>query len=232
MSGAVTHPRAAARRGAVRARSWWGKAWLRAVEESAYAEADLRAGRRLARSGDVGAITVDTGSFVAAVVEGDDAWTVHAQCEPAGPWEVFIELVAAAAGRVGALLAGDLPHELVEQAEDAGFELLPYAGDLSWTCTCDPWTPPCRHALAVAHQLGWLLDTDPFVLVQLRGLTREDLLARLHASRGELVEAGDACDLECSGEDDPDLEVALEAADRARRALDLLAEGRSADHLF
>ena len=41
------------------------------------------------------------------------------------------------------------------------------------------------HALAVLHQLTWLVDADPFVLLQLRGLPRDELLARLHARAAE-----------------------------------------------
>ena len=95
--------------------------------------------------------------------------------------EAFVETVAAESGRVAALLAGDLPHALVEHAEEAGVELLPYGGELGATCTCEAWTDPCPHALAVLLQLGQLLDEDPFVLLHLRGLPREELLARLHA---------------------------------------------------
>lgn len=222
MSGAVVHPRAAARRGAVRPTSWWGRAWVRTLEEAAYAEADLKAARALARSGQIGQIIVDRGSVVATVAEGDDAWTVQVGCERVPDWEVYVELVAAASDRVASLLSGELPHELVEQADEAGVELLPYAGDLTWACTCDPWVPPCRHALAVGMQVGWLLDRDPLVLFHLRGLTREQLLARLHAHQGApAVE-----------QPDPDVDVAAEAADRARRALELLAEHRPVDHLF
>ena len=71
MSAAV-HPRIGPRRGAARASLWWGKAWVRAVEESAYAEGDLRAGRTLARSGHVGQVTTDEGGFVAAVQDEAD----------------------------------------------------------------------------------------------------------------------------------------------------------------
>ena len=54
----------APRRGGVRAASWWAKAWLRAVEESAYGEGDLRGGRALARAGAVGGITVAPGRLL------------------------------------------------------------------------------------------------------------------------------------------------------------------------
>ena len=41
MAGPVLHARLAPRRSAVRATTWWGKAWVRAVEEAAYAESEL-----------------------------------------------------------------------------------------------------------------------------------------------------------------------------------------------
>ena len=92
----------------------------------------------------------------------------------------FVEAVAAESGRLPALLAGDLPHALVEHAEEAGVELLPFGGELEASCTCSAWVDPCAHALATAYQVAWLVDADPFVLLALRGLSREDLLARLH----------------------------------------------------
>jgi uncharacterized Zn finger protein len=223
---AVAHPRAPARRGAVRASRWWARAWVRTLEEAAYAQEDLGEARRLARSGRIGPITVDAARFVAAVEEADETWTVSGGCTPLGPteWAMFAELVAAEAGRVAALLGGDLPHPLVEEGEEAGVELLPYAGDLTWACSCEPWTDPCRHALAVGYQVGWLLDADPFVLLHLRGRTREELLAAVHARA--------VADPDPDAEGDPDLAAALDAVLRARRALALLEEGQPVQHLF
>ena len=44
------------------------------------------------------------------------------------------------------------------------------------------WVDPCVHALAVLLQLAWLVDGDPFVLLQLRGLSPDDLQAELAAT--------------------------------------------------
>ena len=33
--------------------------------------------------------------------------------------------------------------------------------ELAAACTCEPWVDPCEHALAVLHQVGWLVDRDP-----------------------------------------------------------------------
>ncbi len=219
MNPTVLHPRVAPRRSAVRATTWWGKAWVRAVDEAAYAEAELVASRALARAGQVGQIGTEPGRFVASVEDRRGLWTVEGTVPVLDPADVdaLVETVAAESGRIAALLAGELPHGLVEHAEEAGVELLPYGGELGSSCTCEHWTDPCVHALAVLHQLAWLVDADPFLLLQLRGVPRDDLLARLHART--VAPDGDphADDLDA---DDPDLEAAVEAALYAARLLE------------
>ena len=212
-----THARIAPRTAAAaRARTWWGKAWLRAVEEAAYGDDDLRRGRALARAGKVGGILVEPGAFLASVDDGDQLSTVTGSVPVLDDLaaDALVQAVAAESGRVAALLAGDLPHGLVEQVEELGVELLPYGGELVTRCTCQPWTDPCRHGIAVLQQLGWLLEGDPFVLVALRGLERDDLLARVHTASGAAGDApADPLDL--------DLDVAAEAV---RQAAALIAE--------
>ena len=207
---AVLHPRVAPRRGGSRASTWGGKAWVRAVEEAAYADADLATARSLARGGHVGQIATEPGRYVASVDDAHGLWTVEGTLpvldDPGRA--ALVETVAAESGRIAALLGGDLPHDLVEQAEEAGAELLPSGFELGAACGCDHWADPCAHALAVLYQLAWLVDADPLVLCQLRGLPRDDLLAALHARR---TSAGDV---------DRDLDLAVEAALYAARILD------------
>jgi len=224
----TTHPRLPARRGGGSG-TWWSKAVLRAVEEAAFGEKDLRVGRRLARAGAVGAITVSEGGAVAAVSDGQDAFTVEVTVPvlDAADAAAFVELVAAESGRIGALLAGQLPHSFVEAVEEAGVELLPYGGELGSACSCDAWLDPCPHALAVLTQLAWLIQADPFVLTHLRGLPRERVLRDLHRLGRRPTDAT-APDLEPPGGGAPggsdevdDLVVAEDAAVRAARLLRL-----------
>ena len=217
---ATTHPRLPARRGGGSG-TWWSKAVLRAVEEAAFSVAELRKGRALARSGAVGSITVTEGGAVAAVTDGHDAWTVEVTVPvlDRGDAAAFTELVAAESGRIGALLAGQLPHSLVEAVEEAGVELLPYGGELGSACTCDAWLDPCPHALAVLTQLAWLIQADPFVLTHLRGLSRDRVLRDLHSLSRPLDRA--AADPPSAADADAldDLVVAEDAAVRAARLL-------------
>ncbi|MDZ5661467.1 hypothetical protein SFC79_06790 [Nocardioides sp. S-58] len=226
----TTYPRLAARRGAG-AGTWWSKAVLRAVEEAAFSAQDLRKGRALARAGAVGSITVAEGGAVAAVTDGQDAWTVEVTVPVLDESDAaaFTELVAAESGRIGALMTGQLPHSLVEAVEEAGVELLPYGGELGSACTCDAWLDPCPHALAVLTQLAWLIQADPFVLTHLRGISRERVLRDLHRITTPHVAVGDdggpggADATEPAGGPDQldDLVVAEDAAVRAARLLQL-----------
>lgn len=220
MSRAQTHPPYAERRAAT-VRTWWGRAWVRAVEESAYSDDDLRAGRAMARSAAVGGISLAPGQAIAAVSDQAGLWSVGLRLPVLddAAIDAVVEVVAAESGRVGALLSHDLPHALVEHAEEAGAELLPFGGELETTCPCEAWVDPCPHALAVLTQLAWLVDADPLALFLLRGLSRDELLARLHArEESAVVDDGAA---------DPDLllDVALDAAHRAQELLSTVEGG-------
>lgn len=226
----TTHPRLPARRSGG-AGTWWSKAVLRAVEEAAFSAGDLKAGRALARSGAVGSITVGEGNALAAVKDGHDAFTVEVTVPMLDQSDAaaFSELVAAESGRIAALLAGQLPHALVEAMEEAGVELLPYGGELGSACTCDAWLDPCPHALAVLTQLAWLIQADPFVLTHLRGLSRDRVLRDLHRITAPRA-SGRSVALGIGGDSTPrpgptgvdevdDLVVAEDAAVRAARLL-------------
>lgn len=239
---AVTHPREPARRGAHRPESWWGRAFLRAVEETAYDDAQLARARTLARSGRIGGLIVDAGSFAAAVDDSttdhgagrDGLWTVTGALPPLDreAARAFVEVVAAEHARDGsavdALLAGQLPHALVEHAEEAGVELVPYGGELGAVCTCASWQDVCVHALAVLHQLARLVDRDATVLMHLRGVPRDELLARLRVLPGFHGGPAAAARDPAGGpsEEVDDVEVALDAVLRARRLLEGGPEAR------
>lgn len=232
---AVTHPRFGPRRGTGPA-PWWSKAVGRAVEEAAYHTRDLRAGRAMARGGQVGALTIDRGNVFAAVQQGDDAWTVTVGLPVLAPEAVdtFVELVAAESGRIAQLLDGELPHQLVEDAEDAGVEVLPYGGELEAACSCETWAQPCPHALAVLTQLTWLIADEPLALLHLRGLPREQLLAALHeltTRRSAGVRSGETGPA-LDEETEADVEVGVDAALRAARIVELLEQGADVSDLL
>jgi uncharacterized Zn finger protein len=228
--GPVTFTRVPPRRSTTRAATWWGRAWVRAVEEAAYSENDLHAARALSRGGVFGQITVGHGQFVAACRDRADLWSVAGTVPELDPISrrAFVEVVAGESGHLAALLSGELPYRLVEHAEEAGVELLPYGGELGSACPCDSWVDPCVHALAVFLQVAWLIDADPLVLLRLRGLGPAELEAETLAMTAA---AADATDTRTDGAVD-DLATAMDAAARAARVLSLADDPSAAiDHL-
>ncbi|MEU9053516.1 SWF or SNF family helicase [Streptomyces sp. NPDC048384] len=165
------------------AQTWWGQAWLQALEESALDSGQLKAGRRLARAGAVGAVSVRPGR-ITAIVQGRDRTAHRADVLleelSTEQWDRFLDMAVERAGHVAALLDRDMPPHLVEDAAARGIELLPGMGDLEPECGCGAWDH-CGHTAALCYQVARLLDRDPFVLLLMRGRGERDLLDDLQA---------------------------------------------------
>jgi len=169
---------------AARSRTWWGRALVRSFEELTVDAGDLATARSLARSGRLGAIVV-LEAMASAVIDPGSTGPLMAQVKVdrlgADDWTTFAREAARESGYAAALEAGELPVDLVEHADEAGSELLPGPGDIDTACECDAWAQPCVHVLALLYQLAWHVDGDPYVLLLLRGRTREALLAEVSA---------------------------------------------------
>ena len=99
-------------------------------------------------------------------------------------WARVIDVVARRGRHVAAPLDGDLDPGLLDDAREAGVELLPTPGDLRPRCSCPDDVDPCKHAAALAYVVAAeAVDDDPFVLFHLRGRSRPALLDDLRAAR-------------------------------------------------
>jgi uncharacterized Zn finger protein len=107
-------------------------------------------------------------------------------------WARAIAAMAAEARFAAELLAGQMPHEIEEAFAAAGASLFPAgSADLQTSCSCPDWANPCKHVAATHYVLGEALDADPFLLFELRGRTRDEVLGALRAARaGSDPEAG------------------------------------------
>ncbi|MGW5766458.1 SWIM zinc finger family protein [Streptomyces tendae] len=183
---AALPPREAADEGF--AGTWWGNAWVTALEEGALDAARLERGRGYAERGHVDAITVTPG-LVLAYVQGSRArpYRVQVRLRTLGDadWDRFLDAAVERPGHIAALLDKELPHSLADLA-DHGVPLLPGPGDLTPQCSCPDSGHPCKHAAALCYQTARLLDADPFVLLLLRGRGERallDALSRRNATR-------------------------------------------------
>ncbi len=179
------------------AETWWGKAWVDALEHSARLDPNrLPRGRTYARSNRVEDLRVAPGEVLASV------WgrrrtpykvRVRVRTFSDAEWAKVIGAVAAKAAHAAALVDGELDPAVVDDARGAGVALLPDAGDLQPRCSCPDWADPCKHSAAVCYLVAGLLDEDPFRLLELRGKRRPDVLAAVRRARaGGGVGGGDA----------------------------------------
>ncbi|MFC9431048.1 SWF or SNF family helicase [Streptomyces sp. NPDC056987] len=163
------------------AATWWGRAWLKALEDTALDGQQLKKGRRTAREGAVGAVSVRPGRITAVVQDRDGTAQrsdVLLQRLSDEEWDRFLDMAVDRAGHIAALLDREMPPHLVEDAADVGIELLPGIGDLDPECGCEAWDH-CPHSAALCYQMARLLDQDPFLLLLLRGRSERGLLDEL-----------------------------------------------------
>ena len=167
--------------------TWWGRAWVDALERAGPGyESRLPRGRTYARKGAGRELEVRPGHIAARVVgrtgelyRVDIAVRTLADSE----WDQVTEAIAARASHLAALLDGELDPGIVDDAEAVDVQLLPTASDLRPDCSCPDWAEPCKHAAAVCYMVATELDRDPFTLFLLRGLGRDELIARVRAHR-------------------------------------------------
>ncbi|MFE9254528.1 SWIM zinc finger family protein [Streptomyces sp. NPDC006879] len=162
--------------------SWWGHAWVDALENRARDSARLLRGRAYAAEGRVQAITVTPGRIVAYVRGGRvRPYRAELRLETLAPedWDRLLDLIAADPAHLAALLAREVPRALADLAARAGVRLLPGPGDLLPVCSCPDHGRPCKHAAALCYQVARLLDDDPFALLLMRGRGERELLKAL-----------------------------------------------------
>ncbi|MER7820476.1 SWIM zinc finger family protein [Streptomyces sp. NPDC096153] len=172
------------------AATWWGQAWVDALEASTLDAGRLSRGRTYARKGMVGPITAAPG-VLRAEVEGSNPWpydaAVHLRVLTDAQWDTLLDAIAAQAGRTAALLDDEMPADLVDDARAAGVPLLPEPAELDPECSCPDWGYPCKHAAALCYATAAHLDDDPFWLLALRGRTKDAVLAALRTRRQALT---------------------------------------------
>ncbi len=174
------------RTGKETARSWWGKKWVEALESFGW-HTRLTRGRGYARSGQVVSIEIKPGEILARV-QGSKPKPYEVRIGlrriPRKDWTRLAEKLARKALFSAKLLAGEMPEGLDEAFRKGGVALFPKTKkDLETECACPDWENPCKHIAAAYYILAQELDQDPFLLLRIRGIEKEDFLAQVRAFR-------------------------------------------------
>ena len=102
---------------------------------------------------------------------------------PHGAWDEALALIGSRAGYISRLLFNEMPDEIERPLAESGVTLLPSKpGDMVSGCSCPDYENPCKHVAALCFSLATRLDQDPFLMFELRGLSRSELILRLKAT--------------------------------------------------
>ena len=99
---------------------------------------------------------------------------------------------ASTASFVAKLLMNEMPDHIEDAFNELNLHLLPdKSSDFKTVCSCPDWTNPCKHIARVYYQIASMIDYDPFLLFELRGISREELHQELMLSPlGKILSAG------------------------------------------
>lgn len=167
-------------------REWWAQRWIDVLESFGWTRRLARA-RTYAREGNV--LNIDfQGSKVSAKVQGTapEPYKVSLSLDPFSDeqWSYVIESMAQRAIFSAKLLAGEMPQNIEEVFTANGLSLFPFNKfDIHSRCSCPDPATPCKHIGAVYYLLGDRFSEDPFVLFQLRGRAKEQIIESLRQMR-------------------------------------------------
>ena len=174
-------------------RSWWGQKFITAIENLTDS-GRLSRGRSYARGSKVKGFDID-GNLVTAQVRGsinpyfgvhkEPLYHITIEFQPlsAAKWSAAVAKMASKASVISRLLLNEIPDDIEKTFQSLNLNLLPGSQkDFQTSCSCPDWSNPCKHIAGVYYLVAAELDQDPFLLFELRGLSREDLIKELSKS--------------------------------------------------
>ncbi len=167
-------------------REWWAQRWIDVLESFGWRRRLERA-RIYAREGRVLHLEFQ-GPQVIARVQGTapEPYDVSLSLDPFSEeqWDYVIEEMSKRAIFAAKLLAGEMPQSIEEAFTSAGLSLFPFSKfDIHSKCSCPDPVNPCKHIGAVYYLLGDYFSQDPFILLQLRGRTKQQTIETLRQMR-------------------------------------------------
>ena len=164
-------------------RSWWAKEWARRLEAMGLG-GRLGRGKSYALSGQVVSMEIG-GSRVVARVQGSrqDPYevTIDFRAPEGAARKRLVGAIRAEPMLVARLLADDLPTEIGLLFRAEGYDLFPGGKlgpgryDMTTKCSCPDYANPCKHTAAALLILGEEIARRPLTLIELRGISTEDL---------------------------------------------------------
>ncbi len=167
-------------------REWWVQQWLDLLDKYRFKKR-LERGRNYARQGNV--LSIDfQGDRIVSRVQGTEVepyqQSLWLDTFTQEDWDCIIQTLSEQAIFSAKLMAGEMPQNIEDVFSANGLRLFPFnLTEIRSRCSCPDQANPCKHIVAVYHLLGDRFAEDPFLLFQLRGRTKEDIIDALRQRR-------------------------------------------------
>jgi uncharacterized Zn finger protein len=171
-------------------RTWWGKNFIQALE-SFSDSGRLQRGRSYANNGKVKSFAID-GNRITAKVRGsinpyfgvykEPTYNISLEITPIdkSKWNLAVDKLSSKASTISRLLLNEVPENIEDSFTELGLHLLPHSRkDFKTKCSCPDYANPCKHIAGVYYLVASQLDENPFLLFELRGLSRSELQSKL-----------------------------------------------------
>jgi uncharacterized Zn finger protein len=171
-------------------RTWWGKLFIEALE-SFTDSGRLQRGRSYANGGKVKSFEID-GNQITAKVRGsinpyfgvykEPTYNISLEITPIAKskWNLVVDKLSSKASIISRLLLNEVPENIENSFTELGLHLLPHSRkDFKTKCSCPDYANPCKHIAGVYYLVASQLDENPFLLFELRGLSKSELQDKL-----------------------------------------------------
>ncbi|RUT01795.1 hypothetical protein DSM106972_064180 [Dulcicalothrix desertica PCC 7102] len=171
-------------------RTWWGTRFIDALE-SFTDSGRLQRGRSYASGGKVKSFEIDSNKITAKVrgsvnpyfgVYKEPTYNITIEITPIAKarWNEVIKQISSKASIVSRLMLNEVPENIEDTFSNLGLHLLPYSDrDFKTRCSCPDSANPCKHIAGVYYLVASQLDENPFLLFELRGLSKTELQEKL-----------------------------------------------------
>ncbi|WP_414542066.1 SWIM zinc finger family protein [Nostoc sp. CCY0012] len=174
-------------------RTWWGDRFIQALEQFTD-DGRLQRGRSYARGGKVLNFEIDKNHITAQVkgsinpyfgVYKEPTYHISIEIKPIAKssWNQAIQKLSSKASVVSRMLLNEVPENIEDNFSALGLNLLPHSSkDFTTRCSCPDYANPCKHIAGVYYLVASQLDNNPFLLFELRGLSKTELQTKLATS--------------------------------------------------
>ena len=165
---------------------WWGQQWCANVSNYADYSNRLERGRAYIRKGAVGEIEIHDG-IISTDVKGTrpDPYHVEIKIDPVS--EDVAQKAMLQIKEIDALANGFVPNSY-RDLFSVEHGLFPNAAQIHFSCSCPDVAYTCKHVASVLYAIGSILDYEPLLLFELRGIDVQKYLnAKLHSITNQLL---------------------------------------------